>query len=184
MADIAFTRAASIPMLQTLGIRLVESGPEHAVMEVTVSEGHANFYGGTHSGLLATLADTACFFPRPLIPSGARIATTNFSLNYLRPASVGERLRGRAQLLRLGRRTANLEVRIETARGNCWCRGVLCCRCLKRGWSRGVSCLSRPATYWGLDDWAFNSACQALGYALAGPDSRPFIAEKKALCPW
>ena len=123
MNDIAFERAASIPMLRTLGIRLVESGERHALMEVTVVAGHANYYGGTHGGLLATLADTACFFPRPLIPSGARVTTTNLSLNYLRPAAVGETLRARAELLRLGRRTANLEVRIENGAGKLLVQG-------------------------------------------------------------
>lgn len=133
MTDIAFTRAASIPMLQTLGIELVESGPEHAVMQVTVTEGHANFYGGAHGGLLATLADTACFFPHPLIPSGARIATTNLSLNYLRPAAVGEHLRATARLLRLGRRTANLEVRIENSEGKLLVQGSALLQVLEAG---------------------------------------------------
>jgi len=133
MTDNAFIRAASIPMLQTLGIQLIESGPEHAVMEVTVAEGHANFYGTTHGGLLATLADTACFFPRPLIPSGAKVTTTNLSLNYLRPAAVGERLRARAQLLRHGRRTANLEVRIENSEGTLLVQGSALLQVLESG---------------------------------------------------
>jgi len=123
MTDSAFTRAAAIPMLQTLGITLVESGDTHAIMEVTVAEKHANFYGGTHGGLLATLADTTCFFPRPLIPSGVRAATTNLSLNYLRPAAVGEILRARADLLHFGRRTANLEIHIENAQGKLLVQG-------------------------------------------------------------
>lgn len=123
MDDIAFTRAASIPLLRTLGISLVESASCHAVMEVTVAPGHANYYGGTHGGLLATLADTACFFPRPLIPSGTRVTTVNLSLNYLRPAAVGERLRARADLLRLGGRTANLTVRIENEEGELLVQG-------------------------------------------------------------
>lgn len=133
MSDIAFERAASIPMLHTLGIELVESGESHAVMAVTVTPAHANYYGGTHGGLLATLADTACFFPRPLIPAGAKVTTTNLSLNYLRPAAVGERLRARAELLRLGRRTANLEVRIENADGKLVVQGSALLQVLEAG---------------------------------------------------
>ena len=110
-------------MLKTLGIHLVESSNDRAVMEVTVTEAHANFYGGTHGGLLATLADTACFFPQPLIPSGARVATANLTLNYLRPANIGETLRATATLLRFGRRTANLEVRIENEEGKLLVQG-------------------------------------------------------------
>jgi len=117
MQETAFTRAASIPLLQTLDIHLVETSESHAVMEVTVARKHANYYGGTHGGLLAALADTACFFPLPLIPAGRTVTTVNLTLNYLRPAALGERLRSRAELLRLGRRTANLEVRITNERG-------------------------------------------------------------------
>jgi len=112
MPDLAFAKAASIPMLQTLGIKLLESSERHAVMEVIVDQRHANFYGGTHGGLLATLADTACFFPQPLIPSGKQVATVSLSLNYMRPVRIGEHLRSRADLMRLGKRTANLSISI------------------------------------------------------------------------
>ncbi len=117
MPDSAFTKAASIPLLQTLDISLTESGDRHAVMEVTVSEKHANYYGGAHGGLLASLADTVCFFPKPLIPSGLLVTTVNLNLNYMRPVDIGERLRARADLLRLGRRTANLNVSIVNEAG-------------------------------------------------------------------
>ncbi len=113
----AFAKAASIPLLQTLDIRLAESGVQHAVMELTVSEKHANYYGGAHGGLLATLADTVCFFPQPLIPSDLQVTTVNLNLNYMRPVALGEKLRARADLLRLGRRTANLTVSIENETG-------------------------------------------------------------------
>ena len=69
-------RENAIPLLQTLGIRLVENGERHAVMEVTVADGHRNFFGGAHGGLIATLVDTACFFPLPLLPAG-RLVTTS-----------------------------------------------------------------------------------------------------------
>ena len=117
MSDSAFAKAAAIPLLQTHDIRLVESDELHAVMEVTVSEKHANYYGGAHGGLLAALADTACFFPLPLIPSDTQVTTVNLNLNYMRPVSLGERLRVRADLLRLGRRTANLNVSIVNEAG-------------------------------------------------------------------
>lgn len=123
MNNSAFSKAASIPMLRTLGIHLQESGDNYAVMTVTVSPEHANYYGGTHGGLLATLADTACFFPLPLIPSGASVTTMNLSLNYLRPASIGDELTARAELLRLGRRTANLSVTIENSQGQLLVQG-------------------------------------------------------------
>jgi len=107
----------AIPLLRTLGIRLVEIGESHAVMEVEVAEGHGNYFGGAHGGLIATLVDTVCFFPRPLLPSGRLVTTTNLNVNYIRPAQVGERLTARSEILHLGRRTVSLAVRVANADG-------------------------------------------------------------------
>jgi acyl-coenzyme A thioesterase PaaI-like protein len=46
-------------------------------------------------GLLAALADTVCFFPRPLLPSGQAATTVNLNVSYVRPAAVGDRLLAR-----------------------------------------------------------------------------------------
>jgi acyl-CoA thioesterase len=104
--------ANAIALLKTLGIRLVEIGDRHAVMTVTADDRHLNYLGGVHGGLLAALADTVCFFPRPLLPSGQAATTVNLNVSYLRPAAAGERLLARSELLHLGRRTASLAVRI------------------------------------------------------------------------
>lgn len=112
MLQAAFNKAESIPMLKTLGISLTESSPLHAVMEVVVSAKHAGACGETHGGLLATLAEAACCFPHPLVPSGTKVAIITLNLNYMRPVCIGERFRARADLLRLGRRTANLGISI------------------------------------------------------------------------
>jgi len=102
----------AIPMLQSLGIHLCESGPDFAVMEVVVDERHANYFGGVHGGLLATLADTVCFFPEPLLPAGRLVTTSNLSLNYLKAPALGSRLTARSQIEHLGRRTVSLSIKI------------------------------------------------------------------------
>ena len=104
--------ANAIALLSTLGIQLVEIGDRHAVMSVRADERHLNYLGGVHGGLLAALADTACFFPRPLLPSGQAATTVNLNVNYLRPAAVGDCLTARAELVHFGRRTASLTVKI------------------------------------------------------------------------
>lgn len=105
--------ANAISLLKTLGIRLQEVGARHAVMTVEADARHLNYLGGVHGGLVAALADTVCFFPRPLLPSGQAATTVNLNVNYLRPASVGDRLTARSELLHLGRRTASLAIRIS-----------------------------------------------------------------------
>jgi acyl-CoA thioesterase len=106
-----------IPLLQTLGIRLVEIGESHAVMEVHVSDIHRNYYGGAHGGLIATLVDTVSFFARPLLPSGLEVATTQLNVSFVRPAAVGDHLVSRCELVHLGRRTASLTVRVTRGDG-------------------------------------------------------------------
>jgi acyl-CoA thioesterase len=103
----------AIPLLRTLNIHLREIGATHAVMDVTVSEMHGNYFGGAHGGLLAALMDTASFFPRPLLPSGKSCTTTNLNITYVRPAAMGDLLVARAELLHMGRRLASLAVTVK-----------------------------------------------------------------------
>ncbi len=101
-----------IPLLQTLGIQLREISDRHAVMEVTVSDMHRNYFGGAHGGLLATLVDTASFFPKPLLPSGTICTTTSLNVSYIRLAALGDRLTARSELVHLERRTASVRVEV------------------------------------------------------------------------
>jgi acyl-CoA thioesterase len=124
MLPTASDLAESIPLLKTLGIRLVESEAIHAVMEVQVDERHLNYLGGAHGGLLATLADTVCFFPARLLPSGVKVTTSNLNLNYIRPGQLGDLLSARAQILHLGRRTVSLSVTVHDGRNQLLAHGT------------------------------------------------------------
>lgn len=108
--------ANAISLLKTLGIRLTEIAEGHAVMEVTVDDRHRNYLGGVHGGLIATLIDTVCFFPKPLLPSGQAATTVDLNVSFLRSAALGDQLSARAELLHLGRRTASLAVRVTDQR--------------------------------------------------------------------
>lgn len=114
-----------IPLLQTMGIQLREIGDRHAVMEVTVSDMHRNYFGGAHGGLLATLVDTASFFPRPLLPSGTICTTTSLNVSYIRPAALGDRLTARSELVHLGRRTASVKVEITNQEAKLVAHGIV-----------------------------------------------------------
>ena len=124
MEPVTLETGNAIPLLLTLGITLTEIGDRHAVMEVEVGDGHRNYFGGAHGGLIATLVDTVSFFPRPLLPSGLSVTTTNLNVAYLRPAAVGDRLTARSELLHLGRRTASLNVRVTDQRGRLIAHGT------------------------------------------------------------
>jgi len=117
--------ANAIPLLRTLDIVLTEIGERHAVMEVTVAEKHRNYFGGAHGGLIATLVDTVCFFPRPFLPSGRRVTTSNLNVSYLRPAAPGEHLIARSEILHLGRRMATLAIRVVKGEGELVAHGTV-----------------------------------------------------------
>jgi len=115
----------AIPLLRTLGIRLTEIGELHAVMEVDIDDRHGNYFGGAHGGLIATLVDTVCFFPRPFLPSGRLVTTSNLNVNYVRAATPGDHLVARSEVLHLGRRTASLSVRVSKAEGDLVAHGTV-----------------------------------------------------------
>jgi acyl-CoA thioesterase len=135
-----------IPLLRTLGVELVEIGERHAVMRVVVDDRHRNFFGGTHGGLIATLVDTVCFFPRPFLPAGREVTTTNLSVSYVRPSGVGDVLTSRAEVLHLGRRTASLAVRVEDQRAGLVAHGTATLMFLDGGAApAGARSRARPA---------------------------------------
>jgi acyl-CoA thioesterase len=110
-------RANAIALLRTLNIQLKEIGDSHAVMEAVVGIIHANYFGGAHGGLIATLADSVSFFPRPLLPSGRACTTTSLNVTYVRPASLGDTLTARSELVHLGRRLASVTCQITNQLG-------------------------------------------------------------------
>lgn len=121
----------AIPLLRTLDIRLTEIGDRHAVMEVAVAEKHLNYFGGTHGGLIATLIDTVCFFPRPFLPSGRLVTTGNLNVSYVRSAGPGDHLRACSDILHLGRRTASLAVKVTNGDGRLVAHGTVTLQILK-----------------------------------------------------
>ncbi len=123
IAPATLASGSRIPFLRTLGVTLREIGERHAVMRVRVDARHRNFFGGVHGGLLATLVDTVCFFPRPLLPSGRAMTTASLSVSYVRAPKVGDVLTARSELLHLGRRTASLTARVEDAEGRLLAHG-------------------------------------------------------------
>lgn len=115
----------AISLLRTLDIHLREIGDSFAVMEVTVSDAHRNYFGGAHGGLIAALIDTTSFFPRPLLPSGKPCTTTNLSVTYVRPAAVGDLLTARSELVHIGRRMASVAVEVKNQHGKLVAHGTV-----------------------------------------------------------
>lgn len=70
----------------TLGFRLVEWTPEHAVMELDIQEHHLNRSGVLHGGVMTTLIDAVCGYCGVWRPAGepaAKALTLTLTTNYM-----------------------------------------------------------------------------------------------------
>ena len=76
----------------TLGFRLVEWTPEHAVMELDIQEQHLNRSGVLHGGVMATLIDAVCGYCGVWRPAGepkAKALTLTMTTNFMGQARAG-----------------------------------------------------------------------------------------------
>ncbi|MBL8485778.1 MAG: PaaI family thioesterase [Rhodocyclaceae bacterium] len=93
---------AEQPFSVLLGAELLEFSPGHAVLAVALKPELKQQYGFAHGGVLSYLADNALTYAGGSALGGHGIVTSEFKINYLRPA-VGERLVARADALYTGR---------------------------------------------------------------------------------
>ena len=62
--------------------------------------------------------DTVVFFPGVLLPSGRKLTTEGIEIHFFRPASMGERITVRAEILRVGRRVCTVAATASNQDGN------------------------------------------------------------------
>lgn len=96
---------ADNPLLQHLGIRLVDVGRGHAAFEIDVDERHLNRQRSLQGGVVATLLDAACGYAGLAGDEGDALGhavTVTLSISYLAKAAAG-RLRANARVTRSGR---------------------------------------------------------------------------------
>jgi uncharacterized protein (TIGR00369 family) len=76
--------------------------------------------GFVHAGVMATLADSAAGYATlSLLPSGSGVLAVEFKLSFIRPA-VGEVIRARGRVRKLGKTIALCEIEVETRRRGKW----------------------------------------------------------------
>ncbi len=86
--DTARQMWAGDPASRALGMELVDLGPGHAVVTMTVRADMVNGYAVAHGGLVATLADSA--FALACNSRGRRTVAAGFEVSFLEPAHAGE----------------------------------------------------------------------------------------------
>ncbi len=76
--------------------------------------------GFVHAGVMATLADNAAGYATlSLLPPGSRVLAVEFKLSFIRPA-VGQAIRARGKVRKLGKTIALCEIEVETNRQHKW----------------------------------------------------------------
>jgi uncharacterized protein (TIGR00369 family) len=107
------------PIVDTLGIDLVEVEEGRVVFEMTPQEWHYNPIGSVHGGVLSTLADSAlgCAVHSRL-PAGMGYTSLEIKVNFVRAVTMATgTIRCEGTVLSLGRRSATAEARVTTAEG-------------------------------------------------------------------
>ncbi len=76
--------------------------------------------GFVHAGVMATLADSAAGYATlSLLPPGSEVLAVEFKLSFIRPA-VGEIIRARGKVRKLGKTIALCEIEVETRGQRNW----------------------------------------------------------------
>lgn len=98
-----------------LGMKLTEVRPGYARMQMTVREDMVNLHGTTHGGLVFTLANSAFAYA---CNSHNKVAVaSSCSIDFLRPAHLGETLTATAVEQALIGRSGVYDVRVENNKG-------------------------------------------------------------------
>jgi uncharacterized protein (TIGR00369 family) len=117
------------PMLQLLGMRLVEVEEGRVVFAAEVEERFYNGTGVAHGGFAATLLDSAlgCAINSTTAP-GKRFTTLELKVNLTRPLTTqAGPLRCEGKVIHVGSRTAVAEARIVDGRGKIYAHGTTTC---------------------------------------------------------
>jgi acyl-CoA thioesterase len=98
-----------------LGIALLEVRPGYARMQMTVRRDMVNIHGTTHGGMVFTLADSA--FGYACNTHNKVAVASNCSIDFLRPAHLGDILTATAVEQALIGRSGVYDVRVENNEG-------------------------------------------------------------------
>jgi len=104
-----------------LGIEVVRSDDDGAVIELMADERHLNGHGTVHGGAIATLVDSAMGLA--VYRDGTAPVTVEMKVTYLEPGRKG-RLRAEAKVRKRGKRIMIAEVDVTDGDGDAVAHGI------------------------------------------------------------
>lgn len=93
-----------------LGIRRIEEGPGHCILEMEVRPEMVNGFGIAHGGITYALADTALAFASNA--HGVEAVSIETSIHHLRPVKPGDILRAEAEETSMTRKLGLYHIRV------------------------------------------------------------------------
>jgi uncharacterized protein (TIGR00369 family) len=114
---------------------VVEVTDGESVVECLVAPEHANTRGVVHGGVLSALMDMACGMAVAYQPSsgGRGAVTLSLTVNYVRPATIGARLRAVAKRAGSGKQIVACEAAVHDQAGVMVAMGVATMRVVADG---------------------------------------------------
>ena len=100
---------------QALGMQILDIGPGHARLAMTVAEHMTNGHGSCHGGYIFTLADSASAFASN--SRGQRAVAQHCSVTFVAPAQRGMLLIAEARERHRGERSGIYDVTVKTEAG-------------------------------------------------------------------
>ncbi len=106
------------PIGETLGMRMVEIGPDEAHFELEAGPRHANPMGTLHGGVLCDLSDAAMGMAwASELGEGETFTTLELKINFLKPVWNGL-LRAEAHVRKRGRSVGLVECDVRDEKGD------------------------------------------------------------------
>ena len=112
VAEVMYSRDAALKML---GIVIEDIGPGHSRLSMTVRTDMLNSHGIGHGGLIFTLADSA--FAYACNSRNESTVAAGCSIEFLRPAQLGERLIATGEERVLSGRTGIYDITVRDEHG-------------------------------------------------------------------
>jgi uncharacterized protein (TIGR00369 family) len=123
------------PFSEHMRFDLVERTDGGSVVECLAAPEHANTRGVVHGGVLSALIDMACGVAVAYQPSfGGRAAVTvSLTVNYVQPATIGDRLRAVGKRAGSGKQIVVCEAAVHNQAGVMVAMGVATMRVVGDG---------------------------------------------------
>ena len=112
---VAETMIGKCGFSQLLGMRIVDTGPDFAKVEMTLAERHLNGFAIAHGGAIFALADTA--FAHACNSGNIVTVAQQCQVNFLKPGKAGETLTATAKARTRSGHTGLYDVTIATQDG-------------------------------------------------------------------